>query len=182
LSLLSLLRCAEHRRWRRCSARARDTVRQVLDTWRREGPIHTARLAKLVCAEFDLDRVSGSRAASVVKLVDRKQFHVDRDGFIWPTLLDPATWRGYRENDESEVRKIEHVSLVEIGNAMVELCRDAAGLEPEELKRQVIRVFGGKRVTAGIGQRLEGALRAALDAGKLRLVSSGLVTAGRCPG
>ncbi|MBO0907787.1 DUF4011 domain-containing protein [Arthrobacter sunyaminii] len=158
------------------SSRVRDTVRQVLDKIvEAEGPIHTARLAKLVCAEFDLNKVSGSRAASVVKLVDRKKFHVDRDGFVWPTSLDPATWLGYRENDESEVRKIEHVSLVEIGNAMVDLCRDAAGLEPEELKKQTIRVFGGKRVTAGIGQRLEAALSTALDAGKLGLGGNGLV-------
>ena len=73
---------------------------------------------------------------------------------------------GDREGDESEPRKTEHISLVEIGNAMAELCRDAAGLAPEELKRQAVRVLVGKRVTAGIGQRLEDALSAALDAGR----------------
>ncbi|MCQ1947573.1 DUF4011 domain-containing protein [Arthrobacter sp. zg-Y1116] len=160
------------------SPRARETVRAVLEAIvEAEGPVHTARLAKLVCAEFDLNKVNGQRADSVLKLIDRKKFHVDRDEFVWPTSLDPTTWVAYREADEFEPRKIEHVSLVEIGNAMAELCRDAAGLAPEDLKRQAVRVFGGKRVTAGIGQRLEDALSAALDAGKVSFSGSGLVVA-----
>ncbi|WP_404321317.1 DUF4011 domain-containing protein [Arthrobacter luteolus] len=160
------------------SRRARDAVRSVLEAViDAEGPVHTVRLAKLVCAEFDLNKVNAQRAASVLKLIDRKKFHVDRDAFVWPTALDAQTWTRYRQSDESEPRKTEHVSLVEIGNAMAELCRDAAGLEPEELKRQAIRVFGGKRVTAGIGERLDDALAAALASGKVS-VSGNLMVAG----
>lgn len=55
-----------------------------------EGPIHMAQLGKLVCVAFDLNKVNDSRAASVVKLADRNMFHVDRDGFVWPTSLDPG--------------------------------------------------------------------------------------------
>ena len=162
--------------------RHRETVRAVLEAVvEAEGPIHTVRLAKLVCAEFDLNKVNGQRAASVLKLIDRKKFHVDREAFVWPASLDPKIWDGYREADETEPRKIEHVSLVEIGNAMTDLCRDAAGLEPEELKKQAVRVFGGKRVTAGIGQRLDVALEAALDNGKLALDRNGLLIAGHLP-
>ncbi|MCC3279908.1 DUF3320 domain-containing protein [Arthrobacter sp. zg-Y40] len=161
------------------SPRARETVRAVLEAIvEAEGPIHTARLAKLVCAEFDLNKVSGQRADSVLKLIDRKKFRVDRDEFVWPTTLDPQTWEGYREADESDPRKIEHVSLIEVGNAMAELCRDAAGLAPDELKRQAVRVFGGKRVTEGIGQRLGEALIAALDSRKLGITGNGLLLPG----
>ena len=161
------------------SSRARETVRAVLEAIvEAEGPVHTARLAKLVCAEFELNKVNGQRSASVLKLIDRKKFQVDRDGFVWPTSLVPETWTDYREADESEPRKIEHVSLVEIGNAMAELCRDAAGLAPEDLKKQTIRVFGGKRVTEGIGQRLDEALIAALDSRKLGIMGNGLLLPG----
>ena len=116
------------------SSRSRETVHQVLESIvAGEGPIHTVRLAKLVCAESELKKVNSARAEPG-ETGDRKQFHVDRAGFAWPTALDPATCIGYQENEELESRKIAHVSLGEIGNAMAELCRDAAGLEPDELK------------------------------------------------
>lgn len=151
------------------SGRARAVVAEALGAIvDAEGPIHRERLAKLVCAEFDLNKVNSARAGAVLKLIDPKRFHVDSHGFVWPTRYDPAAWTGYRTVSEGdEPRKIEHVSLVEIGNAMADLCRDAAGLEPGELKRQALKIFGGRRVTVGIGERLEEALAAALRGGRL---------------
>lgn len=141
-----------------------------------EGPIHTVRLAKLTCAEFSLNKVSSHRANSVLKLIGKKYF-VDEDSFVWPHGLDSDTWRGYRENEPEVERKIEHVSKVEIANAMVAICRNAHGIDWEDLKRSTIRTFGGKRVTTGIGERLEAAARDAVVVGKLNLNESGLYQA-----
>ncbi|MFJ2509341.1 DUF4011 domain-containing protein [Arthrobacter citreus] len=160
------------------SPRARETVRAVLESIvEAEGPIHITRLAKLVCAEFDLINMHKQRAASVLKLINREKLHVDNDEFVWPTSLAPTTWLGFRYCDESAARKIEQISLVEIGNAMAELCRNSAGLEPEDLRKQVVRVFGIRRRTTNIRQRLDAALEAALDANKISLSGSGQVVA-----
>jgi hypothetical protein len=162
----------------RTSSKARALVvaamEQIIEA---EGPIHTVRLAKLTCAEFSLNKVNSQRAGSVVRLIDKQKYLVDEDAFVWPLGMDPRTWRGYRENEPEVDRKIEHVSKVEIANAMVAICRDAHGMEWEDLKRVTIRTFGGKRVTTGIGERLEDAVRDALKNGKLTSDHAGFIHA-----
>lgn len=162
----------------RTSSKARALVvaamEQIIEA---EGPIHTVRLAKLTCAEFSLNKVNSQRAGSVVRLIDKQKYLVDEDAFVWPVDMDPQTWRGYRENEPEVDRKIEHVSKVEIANAMVAICRDAHGIEWEDLKRVTIRTFGGKRVTTGIGERLEDAVRDALKSGKLTSDHAGFIHA-----
>ena len=149
-------------------------VTQVIDT---EGPIHTARLAKLTCAAFSLNKVSSQRANAVIRLIDQEKYRIDDDAFVWPLGMYSGRWRGYRENVPEVERKIEHVSKVEIANAMVAVCRGTHGIELEELKRRVIRIFGGMRVTAGIGERLDQAVQDAQSAEKLHIDGSGFVYA-----
>ncbi|THJ66861.1 DUF4011 domain-containing protein [Arthrobacter echini] len=147
---------------------------QIIDA---EGPVHTGRLAKLACAEFSLNKVSSQRAEAVVRLIDQQKYRIDDDGFVWPIGFYSDRWRGYRENGPEIDRKIEHISTVEIANAMVAVSRDAHGIEPEELKRRALRVFGGKRMTAGIGERLDDAVRYAEHAGRLHTDDAGLLRA-----
>lgn len=93
--------------------------------------------------------MNSQRAGSVVRVIDKQKYLVDEDALVWPVGMDPETWRGYRENEPEVDRKIEHVSKVEIANAMVAICREAHGIEWVDLKRLTIPTFGGKRVTAG---------------------------------
>ncbi len=60
---------------------------------------------------------------------------------------------------------------------MVALCAATAGMQHEELLRETLAVFGGRRVTPGIGQRLEWAVEEALKAQRLA-VSGGRYEAG----
>ena len=162
------------------SRRSRDVVTGVLvSVVETEGPIHSARLAKLVGAEFGLEKVTSQRAGSILRLIDQNTFHIDHESFVWPNNLDPTTWMKYRTTvGQEEPRKINHVSLVEIGNAMADICRQAAGLETDELKKQTARIFGRKVVTELMSHRLEEALSAALRAGKVAWGRDGEVLAG----
>ena len=51
----------------------------------------------------------------------------------------------------------EHVPLREIVNAMVFIARASAGISVDELQREALAVFGGRRRTRGIGERLDAA-------------------------
>lgn len=57
------------------------------------------------------------------------------------------------------------VSLIEIGNAMAVVVAQTGGIEAEELKREALGMFGGKRMTAGIEARLGEALEVASGQG-----------------
>ncbi|MBD8534420.1 DUF3320 domain-containing protein [Plantibacter sp. CFBP 13570] len=136
-----------------------------------EGPIHVTRLAKLVAGAFGLDRVVGSRAKSILDKVPAELLGRSDEPFAWPTSIDPLTWRGARQSSADVARAIEHISLVEIANAMAIAAEESAGLSPDELRRETLAIFGGKRVTAAIGSRLDEALEFGLASG--RLVRSG---------
>ncbi|NUJ89658.1 DUF3320 domain-containing protein [Plantibacter sp. MCCC 1A11337] len=132
-----------------------------------EGPIHVARLAKLVAGAFGLDRVVGSRAKSILVKVPAELLGRSDEPFAWPTSIDPLTWRGARQSSAEAARAIEHISLVEIANAMAIAAEESAGLSPDELRRETLAIFGGKRVTTAIGARLDEALEFGLGSGRL---------------
>jgi hypothetical protein len=132
-----------------------------------EGPIHLTRLAKLVAGAFGLDRVAGSRAKSILDKVPAEFLGRSDEPFAWPTEIDPLTWRGARQSAAEAPRAIEHISLVEIANAMAIAAEESAGLSPDELRRETLSIFGGKRVTAAIGARLGEALEFGLASGRL---------------
>lgn len=61
------------------------------------------------------------------------------------------------------------MSVVEIRNAMVEIVRLSGGIAVDELHRDAIRTFGGKRLTAGVTARLNEGLQYAVDTELLEL-------------
>jgi len=62
-------------------------------------------------------------------------------------------------------------------NAMVSVARGAAGMAVSELRREVLGVFGGRRVTANAAERLAAAVELGVRAGRLRVDAEGGVTA-----
>lgn len=56
-------------------------------------------------------------------------------------------------------REIEFVPLEEIGNAMAVVVERSGGMDDESVQREALALFGGKRLTPGISQRLQQALR-----------------------
>lgn len=142
------------------SRRSVNTVREAIhDIVAAEGPVHHDRLAKLACAAFNLNKVNGERANSVLMALDTSLHRRDADGFVWDTSIDPAAWFQFRINGPDIERKPEHISVVEMSNAMVDVVRSSGGISVGDLHRETIRLFGGKRRTAGITLRLNQGLQ-----------------------
>lgn len=151
---------------RRSVAAVREAIRAVVEA---EGPVHQERLAKLVCAAFELNKMNSQRANSVLDVMDESVHYPDSDGFIWDASVSRETWEQFRPNSAEVTRKPEHISVVEIRNAMVEIVRVTGGIAVDELHRETIRTFGGKRLTAGVTARLNQGLQYGVDTGRLEL-------------
>ena len=148
-----------------------DVATQVIDT---EGPVLEARLVKLVASAFDLARVSAGRAEAIRACLPTSVR--DENGFYWPPTRPRGAWTGFRQPD-GEARPLDDVSLEEIGNAMVGLCRAGMGMSREELLKESVAVFGGKRLTPAIRTRVEAALVLAVGRGVLGEDGSGTLLA-----
>lgn len=150
--------------------RVREAAVQIIDV---EGPVARTRLIRLVAAAFDLSRVSAARASAIAACLPTGVD--DENGFYWPPHRSRDRWAGFRRAG-AELRPLDEVSLEEIGNAMRGLCRAGMGMSREELLRETVAVFGGKRVTPAIRTRAEQALTHAVGAGRLA-VDAGTVHA-----
>lgn len=154
------------------TAKVRDTIQAVIDA---EGPIHIARLAKLVAGSFGLDRVVQARASAILRCMPSDVVRGAETQFVWPSTIDPSIWKGARRVSLSEQLPLEHVSLVEIANAMRLVTEAAAGMDEQELKRESLATFGGKRITEAIGTRLDQALAFGFESGRLARAANGLI-------
>ncbi|WP_154792608.1 DUF3320 domain-containing protein [Occultella kanbiaonis] len=148
------------------ATRAAHQVQQAIESIvAQEGPVHTARLTRLVANSFGLTKVAETRAQAILGQVPTDLRVQDR--FVWPRELDPDGWRGYRTQTSSSVRPLDQVPSQEIANAMADLARASAGSTNEELLRATNAVFGGSRLTDGIRTRLEHVLGSAIALGTL---------------
>ncbi|MCI4656872.1 DUF3320 domain-containing protein [Cryobacterium sp. ZS14-85] len=143
-----------------------------------EGPIHSARLIKLVAAAFGLDRVNQARAASLVRCVPADLPLGTDEPFYWPESIDPSGWHGARRTPPGVTRSLEHVPLVEIANAMRLAAEAAAGIDDAELKREALAFFGGRSTRGTVGVRLDAALALALETARLTRTPAGLLLPG----
>ncbi|MDY7541184.1 DUF3320 domain-containing protein [Cryobacterium sp. 5B3] len=157
------------------SAQVRSAISAAVET---EGPIHSARLIKLVAGAFGLDRVTQARAASIVRCVPADLSLGADEPFYWPVAVNPSDWPGARRTPPGVTRALEHVPLVEIANAMRLAAEAAAGIDDAGLRRETLAFFGGRRLTASIGIRLDASLALALDTGRLTRTPAGLLLPG----
>lgn len=116
-----------------------------------EGPIQMKRLAQLTAASFGIQRLREQREKRITYQISRIDgIVVDKDKFVWPSGIDPDTWRKYRPNDADLRRDFLAISPVEIANAMRAL--QLAG--ERDLDRAVLRVFGKSRLTQAFRHHL----------------------------
>ncbi|MCS5713515.1 DUF4011 domain-containing protein [Herbiconiux sp. CPCC 205716] len=158
---------------RQDAARAVEAViREIVTT---EGPVQLVRLAKLVAAAFDLNKVAQSRATAILRHVPAEMTTHSTEPFAWPTDVDPTTWRGARSSQQRDGRSLDHVSLIEIANAMSIVAEASAGLAEPDLKREALAVFGGRRMTEAIRTRLDAALDLGIETARLRRAEAGII-------
>lgn len=147
------------------SATARAAVRTLLDEGiAAEGPIHGHRLAKKVANAFGLARVAQTRVDSILGVGRRRP---DKHGFYWPDGVDQEQWKEFRR-DPSQDRLLEHISPLELANAMREIALLSGGIALDELKKETSEIFGFKRLTAGFSDTMDRAVSVGLDTGRLR--------------
>jgi phosphoribosylformimino-5-aminoimidazole carboxamide ribonucleotide (ProFAR) isomerase len=97
--------------------------------------------------------------------------------FVWPVDVDVATWRDVRTSTPGESRPLESVALEEIANAMAVVAQLGGGVRDDEIKREALRLFGGKRMTTQISERLAEALTVAVATRRVELAPSGAYVA-----
>lgn len=138
-----------------------------------EGPVHRERLARLTAAACGVPRVNAARIESILALLPGGDAE-----FLWPASVDQASWTAFRRQTASTERALEHVPPQEVANAMVALCRSAAGLTRDELFSQTLAVFGHRRRHPVLMPHLETALAQAVRADRITRGGSGqLLTA-----
>ncbi len=146
------------------SAVARAVVKAVFDQGiAAEGPIHRDRLAKKVANSFGLERVAQTRIDDILNVGGQRP---DKHGFYWPEGLSQREWREFRR-DSTQGRLPEHISPLEIANAMREIALLSGGITSEDLKREASGLFGFKRLAAGLNSVMENAISVGLAEGRL---------------
>lgn len=148
-------------------------IMEIVDA---EGPVHVDRLATLVARGFGMDRVREARKDAILRHLPRRLRKDRAEPVVWPPERDPDEWTGFRRTPDGADRPIDHVPLREIINAMAASARASAGIPVVELQREVLGVFGGRRLTQGIAKRLDDALALGARTGRLE-VENGMVRA-----
>ncbi len=129
----------------------RSTTEEIIDA---EGPIHLDRLTRLIGNSFGLGRIHNSRAKKIVAQIKATKSYIDKDKFVWPQAMDPATWNEFRPNTSEVSRPFHEISPVEIANAIRFWTERRAGIDSAELDRLVLSTFGRRRQTQRISNHL----------------------------
>jgi hypothetical protein len=157
------------------SSGSAEKVRAVIrDVVRTEGPVHKMRLAKLVAESFGLSRVAAARTDAILRCVPEELLATHDRSCVWPEEVDPVTWRIARRSRAGDGRALEHVPLEEIANAMAIVAQLGGGMTEVELKREALAVFGGKRMTDGISDRLDLGIARGVESGRIWMTDSGV--------
>ena len=123
---------------------AQGLLEQLVDA---EGPMRASTAIKRVAYEFGLQRVRDAKVAELEPLLaTRKVTELLDENYVWPKILQPDTWRAFRQTTK-EVRKLEEISPYEIVNAMEVTVRRSITISPEELVRWAGEFFGAGRIT-----------------------------------
>ncbi|MEU2348047.1 DNA helicase [Modestobacter sp. NPDC049651] len=152
-------------------------VRRVLTAGvKAEGPVSGDRLARLTAGAFGLTRVGPARRDALLALLPKGAL---ADGVAWPAGSTADSWTWFRRQSTAAERPLDQVPAVEIGNAMVGLCRADGPLAQHELFRRTGAVFGNRRPSPALVAVLDVALARALAAGRLTELPDGHLRASR---
>jgi hypothetical protein len=152
--------------------KVRVVIRNVVQA---EGPIHKIRLVKLVAESFGLSRVAAARSQAILRCLPAEYSRGGDRSCAWPAEIDPNAWREVRRSQPGDGRNFDHVPLEEIANAMAIVAELGAGMNEDEVKREALALFGGKRMTDGISSRLDLALKTGISSGRIDRDARGLI-------
>ena len=139
----------------------------VDDAIRIEGPIELSRLTRGIVRRFGFDRAKANRQEVVRALVPNHLIRSDEFGtFVWPSDLDPSTWRGVRQTPSGLARPLDEIAAEELINALAHVAR-GRNIELEVLMRDTLAIFDQRRLTRQATDRLESCIIRAEASGRL---------------
>lgn len=140
-----------------------------------ESPIEPMRAAKMVSRAYGISAMHEKRAAQILR-VSLPGTVRDGEGFIYLESQDPTKgWTGWRATRDGDNLKLVEISLPEIINGMNHLALKGLGISQEELFKETALLFGTKRLTDAVTERLSHALTIGLSKGTLRNDGSHIV-------
>ena len=155
------------------------TLAEVVDA---EGPMLFDLLAQRVARACGFGRVTQKAVDRVRQALPRLSTPVSRDGaesggepLYWPRGADPAAPLDYRvpgDGDEDR-REAEHLPLLEIQSAALELLRLSGACPEEPLLAELRRIFGFQALGRRVRERLELALAGLVRRGLVRQLEDG---------
>lgn len=119
-----------------------------------EGPLSLDRLVTLTVRSFGMSRCGTKKKQQIARQLRQLDLIVDADDFVWPTDIDPATWREFRPNASDADRDFTDISPVEIANAWRIIATRHPDATDEEIRRSVMNTFGIKRSGAKVTPHL----------------------------
>ena len=145
----------------------REGVQKVVITLAEvEGPVSYERIGKFVANCFGFNRVVPSRIAAINGVVSANQAK-DQEGFRFPPGVKVEEFQAWRKSEPGEGRSADQISLVEISNAMRDICKVAGGVRFEQLVKETSKVFGIQKMSNQILARFESAVAWGVANGRL---------------
>lgn len=134
----------------------KDVVEFIADI---EGPIHFDLMAKRISPIFGNKRAGSSIKKSLKTFIlsHCKNSVVLKGDFIWQKSMDTPNIR--RASGKDSMRSIEHISVEEIGEAMVYIVTKSVGINKSNLFSDTARLFGFNRT----GEKIYGAMEMSLN-------------------
>lgn len=136
------------------SVRTRELVRSLIeDIVDVEGPVNPERVARLIGRAFGFSRLTKSRVTQIMRQYQGAQIYVDEYGYLWPVNINPRTWTTFRPLGN---RDFLEISPHELRNAIGESgSSNGRHRSPEEMKKDLLSLYGRSRETKEVKKRLE---------------------------
>lgn len=150
--------------------RIRAAIQQVVTT---EGPVSEHVIRKRICESYGFER-AGNRIQERLQTLQRGVgLSIQENGrlFLWPTQLDQATWRVFREAGGRDVADIPVQELANIAYAVLE---DVVVADEPVLIKAMGTLLGIQRVTAQAQARLLQGISHLKEAETIEYVVGGL--------
>jgi hypothetical protein len=128
---------------------------------RMEGPVEIGRLAGLVAARCGIRRLAANRHEAIERAVPSDWIESTPWGkWIWPPEVDRLRYPVWRVPTDEPERTLDEVAPAEIRNALAAAVAFNPRFTEDELARTVASLFGVRRFTTGIAERIVGILEA----------------------
>lgn len=132
----------------------------------RLGAISPTYIAKFIGECYGYSRVTATRANGILG-IGFPGHHTDEEGFVFPSGIKPEEYSQWLPDPKNSERKAEEISLIELANAMTDICRVSQGFDPEKLLTETAKAFGIARMSTAIKERFVNARSLALTLGKM---------------